>query len=200
MADRGGLGLLCPGSALAVRLLVMSWRPLRVAEGDRVPDGFSGPALGQPLPGYLSRAEPRLRRRSRQPFMHFFIFLDVVILLIGTSLLALHEYVSSYLVSREAIVEVAMEMGGLLLIAGIIWALVRRYIQRVPRLEHRLEDAVVPIGLLIVALSGFLLEGWRLATQKPPWAHWSFVGAWIAGWVPEGAAAPPTLISGGGTP
>ena len=94
-----------------------------------------------------------------------------------------------------------MEVGGLLLVAGVVWALVRRYLQQVPRLERRLEDAVVPVGLLIVAISGFLLEGIRLAAQKPPWAHWSFVGAWIAGMVPEQAAAwPPTLISGGAMP
>ncbi|MDR3555343.1 MAG: (Fe-S)-binding protein [Syntrophobacteraceae bacterium] len=59
---------------------------------------------------------------------------------------------------------------------GIAWALVRRYIQCVPRLERRLEDALVPIWLLVIVLSGFFLEGVRLAAQGPQWADWSFVG------------------------
>ena len=37
-----------------------------------------------------------------------------------------------------------MEVAGLTLLAGVLWALVRRYLQRVPRLERRLEDALVP--------------------------------------------------------
>ena len=122
--------------------------------------------------------------------MHLLIFWGFVILFIGTSLLAVHEYWSSFLVGKgHLLFEVSMEVGGLILLAGIIWALVRRYIQRIPRLERRLEDALVPLGLLLVVCSGFLLEGIRLAAQKPPWGYWSFVGSWIAGFVPERAAA-----------
>jgi Fe-S oxidoreductase/nitrate reductase gamma subunit len=113
--------------------------------------------------------------------MHLSIFWGFVILFIGTSLLAMHEYLYPYLVgNRYLLFEVSMEVGGLLLLAGIIWALVRRYLQRIPRLEHRLEDIVVPIWLLMVVFSGFTLEGLRLASQQPPWGQWSFAGSWIA--------------------
>jgi len=180
-------------AALAVGLLVIGlaahlrvW--LKSAPGARTV--FSGQALGQAfLDIFLGRTVFKGERQAG--LMHFLIFWGFIVLLIGTSLLALHEYVSSCLVGRSHLLfEVAMEIGGLLLIAGIIWAMIRRYVQRVPRLEHRLEDAVVPIGLLVVALSGFLLEGIRLAAQKPPWAHWSFAGFWIAGLIPEGTAGP----------
>ena len=121
--------------------------------------------------------------------MHFLLFWGFIILLIGTSLLALHEYVTSFLAGgNHLLFEVAMEVGGLLLLAGVLWALIRRYVQQVPRLERRLEDAVIPLGLLIVVVSGFLLEGFRLAAQNPPWAAWSFVGFRIAGLIPEGSA------------
>ncbi|MFH0787789.1 MAG: (Fe-S)-binding protein, partial [Pseudomonadota bacterium] len=121
--------------------------------------------------------------------MHFFIFWGFVLLTIGTSLLAIHEYVHPYLIGKAHLLfEGAMEIGGLILLSGIVWALVRRYIQRVPRLEQRMEDGLVPLWLLLVVLSGFLLEGLRLASQKPPWGHWSFVGSEIAGWVSAGAA------------
>jgi Fe-S oxidoreductase/nitrate reductase gamma subunit len=120
---------------------------------------------------------------------HFLIFWGFVILFIGTSLLLVHDHFYSFLVGKNYLLfKPAMEVGGLSLSAGIIWALVRRYIQRVPRLERRLEDAVVPLWLLVMTLSGFLLEGLRLAAQRPPWGNWSFVGSLIGGLVPAGAA------------
>ena len=33
--------------------------------------------------------------------------------------------------------------------------------------------------LLLVVLSGFIVEGLRLAAQQPPWGAWSFVGGWM---------------------
>jgi heterodisulfide reductase subunit C/nitrate reductase gamma subunit len=121
--------------------------------------------------------------------MHAFLFWGFVVLTIGTTLLLVHEHLSSFLAGTSHLLfEISMEIGGLILLAGIAWALVRRYLQRVSRLERRLEDALVPLWLLIVVCSGFLLEGVRLAVQKPAWAAWSFVGAWTAGFLSPGVA------------
>ena len=121
--------------------------------------------------------------------MHSALFWGFVILFIGTCLLMIHEYLYSFLKGKNHLLfEVSMEVGGLVLLAGIIWALVRRYVQRVSRLERRLEDGLVPLGLLMVVLSGFALEALRLASQKPAWGHWSFAGAWAAGFISDSAA------------
>jgi Fe-S oxidoreductase/nitrate reductase gamma subunit len=121
--------------------------------------------------------------------MHAFIFWGFVVLTIGTTILLVHEHLSSFLAGTSHLLfEITMEIGGLILLAGILWALVRRYLQRVSRLERRLEDALVPLWLLVVVCSGFILEGVRLASQKPAWASWSFVGAWAAGFVSPGLA------------
>jgi Fe-S oxidoreductase/nitrate reductase gamma subunit len=121
--------------------------------------------------------------------MHTFIFWGFVILTVGTTLLLVHEHLYPFLVGKSHLLfEISMEIGGLILLAGILWALVRRYIQRVSRLERRLEDALVPLWLLVVIGSGFILEGVRLASQKPAWSHWSFVGAWAASFVSPGTA------------
>jgi Fe-S oxidoreductase/nitrate reductase gamma subunit len=112
--------------------------------------------------------------------MHLFLFWGFSSLFIGTALLSIHDYLFPFLRGTTYLIfSLAMEAGGLMLVAGILWALIRRYIQRVPRLERRLEDALVPAWLLLVGLSGFLVEGLRLAYQQPPWGEWSFMGGWM---------------------
>jgi nitrate reductase gamma subunit len=180
-----GLAALAVGLLIAgVGAYVVVWR--KSTSESRI--AFSGQALKQTvLDVLLGRSV--FKGNPAAGLMHFFIFWGFVLLTIGTSLLAIHEYLHPYLAGNAHLLfEVSMEIGGLILLAGIVWALVRRYIQRVPRLEHRLEDGLVPLWLLIVVLSGFLLEGLRLASQKPPWGHWSFVGFWIAGWITRGTA------------
>jgi Fe-S oxidoreductase/nitrate reductase gamma subunit len=121
--------------------------------------------------------------------MHSFIFWGFIILTLGTMLLLIHEHLYPILVGKSHLAfELSMEIGGLILLVGVGWALVRRYVQRVSRLEHRAEDAIVPVWLLVVVVSGFVLEGVRLASQQPPWDHWSFAGAWIAGLVSNSTA------------
>ncbi|VBB46632.1 putative Fe-S oxidoreductase [uncultured Desulfatiglans sp.] len=111
--------------------------------------------------------------------MHLFIFWGFLSLFIGTTVLAVHHYLVAFLTGTTYLIfSVAMEIAGLMLLAGLLWALVRRYMQRVPRLERRLEDAVVPLWLLVVGLSGFLLEGLRLSYEQPVWGGWSFAGGW----------------------
>jgi len=112
--------------------------------------------------------------------MHLFLFWGFTALFIGTALLSIHEWIFSFLTGSVYLVfSLAMEIGGIVLLAGILWALIRRYIQRVPRLEGRFEDALVPAWLLLVALSGFIVEALRLASQQPQWGGWSFGGWWM---------------------
>jgi Fe-S oxidoreductase/nitrate reductase gamma subunit len=121
--------------------------------------------------------------------MHLLLFWGFLILFMGTALLFVHDYLFSFLTGTAYLVfSMTMEMGGLMFIAGILWALIRRYIQRVSRLERRLEDALVPAWLLLIGLSGFMVEGFRLASQQPAWASWSFVGGWIGMMVSPGGA------------
>jgi len=109
--------------------------------------------------------------------MHLLIFWGFLFLFVGTTVLAIHHYVTSFLQGTAHLVfSFSMELAGIMLLAGILWALIRRYLQRVARLERRLEDALVPLWLLLIVLSGFMLEALRLSAQQPAWGAWSFVG------------------------
>ena len=121
--------------------------------------------------------------------MHLFLFWGFTSLFIGTALLFIHDYLFTFLTGTTYLFfSLALEVGGIMLFAGVLWALIRRYIERVPRLERRLEDALVPAWLLLVGLSGFAAEGLRLASQKPAWGEWSFVGWWIGSLVSASTA------------
>ena len=174
------MGLLVVGVAAHVRVWLKSAPKGKVA--------FSGEALKRTISDVVLGLRV-LKGEVPAGIMHALIFWGFVILTIGTTILVIHEHLLSFLAGKSHLLfEISMEIGGLILLAGILWALVRRYLQRVSRLERRLEDAVVPLWLLIVVCSGFFLEAVRLAVQKPTWAQWSFVGAWAAGFVSPGTA------------
>ncbi len=142
---------------------------------------FSGDALKRMILDIFSGRRV-LQGDIAAGIMHLLLFWGFLSLFVGTSLLAVHHYLISFLEGTSyQVFSLAMEVGGLMLLAGVIWALIRRYFQRVSRLERRLEDALVPAWLLLVALSGFVLEGLRLASQQPSWGAWSFAGVWVGG-------------------
>ncbi len=109
--------------------------------------------------------------------MHGCILWGFITLFIGTVLVAVDHWAIQFLKGRlYLILEFVLDVAGLLLIVGLLWALVRRYLQRVPRLEKGLTHAGIPLLLVIVALTGYLTEGCRLAAQNPLWGPWSFMG------------------------
>jgi len=109
--------------------------------------------------------------------MHLLILWGFLVLFAGTVLLTLHHYVLSFLEGPVYLFfSACLEIAGGMLVVGLLWAMIRRYVQRVPRLERRPEDFLVPLWLLLAALSGFLTEGIRLAAQAPTGAGWSFFG------------------------
>jgi Fe-S oxidoreductase/nitrate reductase gamma subunit len=68
---------------------------------------------------------------------------------------------------------------GLMFVAGIVWAIGRRYIQRPYRIriKNRPEDAVILGTLLLLGVSGFVAEGFRIALEgRPAYEKWSYVG------------------------
>ncbi len=67
---------------------------------------------------------------------------------------------------------------GLIVIAALIWAAIRRYVIKPFRLEPVGSKGAAVILLLIFALMivGFCVEGFRLLAEDKPFADWAFVG------------------------
>ena len=71
------------------------------------------------------------------------------------------------------------DAAGLLFVIGVAWAIGRRYIQRPYRIriKTRPEHALILIVLLLIGLTGFAAETFRIAeVGRPEFERWSFVG------------------------
>jgi nitrate reductase gamma subunit len=69
---------------------------------------------------------------------------------------------------------------GLMLLLGIVLAALRRFVLRPAQQSSNQADAVLLAFLLLAVLTGFSLEGLRLALLPPQVARWSFVGRLFA--------------------
>ncbi len=141
-----------------------------------------------------------LRDRSAG-VMHSLIYYGFVILLAGTITLEIDNLAPERLKFLRGNTYLAysfvLELAGVAFLAGLVWAVARRYGVRPYRLrvKTRAEDAITLFTLFTVGISGFLVEGARIALAgSPAFERWSFVGYSVArvgfGWVPADALVP----------
>jgi len=75
------------------------------------------------------------------------------------------------------------DLAGVVFLVGIAWAIGRRYIQRPYRIRIKTkpEDAAILATFLVIGVTGFLVEGFRIALDgMQPHEEWSFVGYRLA--------------------
>ncbi|MCX5895732.1 MAG: respiratory nitrate reductase subunit gamma [Proteobacteria bacterium] len=119
-------------------------------------------------------------------FMHFCIFMGFIGLL---ALTAWEAFLADIMPANSALVRVFFNNGGKLildvwgevfgtmLLAGIVIAVLRRYVFKVAQLDTILKDTTSIVLLLIITLSGFIAEAFRLmAAAGSPDLAYSFVG------------------------
>ncbi len=83
------------------------------------------------------------------------------------------------------------DLAGLVFLGGILWAIFRRYVQRPYRIriKSRPEHVVILSTFLVIAVTGFGAEMFRIAVEgTPDYERWSFVGYPLAQLV-DGASA-----------
>jgi Fe-S oxidoreductase len=153
------LGQAEPGTATPLQQLAQAARPQRLGELIRT-------ALFQ----------SRLAGDAAALLMHQAIFWGMLVLFLGTVLATIDQDVAQLLWGRQILsgrfyvwFEFALDIFGIALLAGVALAAYRRYVWRLPRLHapptgSRLWDAFPLLSLLgLVAITGFLVEGLRLA-------------------------------------
>jgi Fe-S oxidoreductase/nitrate reductase gamma subunit len=124
-------------------------------------------------------------RILRKPFpgiMHLFIFGGFVVLAFATSIVAIQADlgINVFKGSLYLFIKFTANLFGLLALVGIGMASWRRYVKRSPSLDNKTEDAIPLILIAFLLVTGFLIEGVRMASVHDPWSQWGFVGAWLA--------------------
>jgi Fe-S oxidoreductase/nitrate reductase gamma subunit len=124
------------------------------------------------------------RRFLRDPYpgvMHLVIFWGFVILLLASAVDAVTHYIIGHISGAPYLwFKLIVNIGGILILIGIIMAAFRRYVLRPKRLNTMLDDG---IGMALIAgmlITGFMVEGLRQAATEisihPDWAVWTVGG------------------------
>lgn len=124
----------------------------------------------------------------REPFpgvMHLIVFWAFLSFLAATIADFIHHYVFHFLEGGVYLwFSLIVDTLGLLALLAILGFAVRRYIQRPTLLDNRPTDAMTLALVFLLILTGFLVEGSRVAAtemiETPQYAPWS-IGGWICG-------------------
>ncbi len=121
--------------------------------------------------------------------MHLAIFWSMVILFFGTVLATIDWDVTHLIFGFQFLkgkfylfYELILDIAGICLILALGMAIYRRYLLHPERLKNVItptlkgDSLYLLIVLLLIAITGFIVEALRLVVQNPSWAKWSFCG------------------------
>jgi Fe-S oxidoreductase/nitrate reductase gamma subunit len=125
-----------------------------------------------------------LLRDSAAGLMHSMIYFGFLVLLGVTTVLEVDHQLPEDLKFLHGRVYMAYafigDLAGLVFLIGIVWAVVRRYVQRPYRIriKSKPEHALILATFFVLGVTGFLAEGFRIAeTGQPSFEKWSFIGS-----------------------
>ncbi len=109
---------------------------------------------------------------------HFLIFGGCIVFLLGAFLDAVSHYTFDFMHGGFYLgYSVVVDGFGILAIIGVVMAIVRRYVNKPKRLDNKWDDLTALLLILVVVLTGFVIEGLRIAATELPenvsWAPWS---------------------------
>lgn len=142
-------------------------------------------------------AQLRILRETYAGVLHASMSWGFAILFVATCMVMLQEYLGIQTMRGPFylyFMSLVVDLFGILAVVGTGMALFRRWVVRPARLsEPRRSNGLVILVLLLflVLLSGFVVEGLRIAATRDPWALWS-PGGWLTGLVFQGMT-PATL-------
>ena len=99
------------------------------------------------------------------------------ILFLGTAGRTLNYYIVQFLEGGIWLLfSLILDLAGFLLLVGTGFGLYRKYIGKPERMVKSSQDGILLGLLFLVVISGFIVEGIRIAVLNPPAADWSPVG------------------------
>ena len=141
----------------------------------------------------------RMKTLLRDPaagLMHSMIYYGFLVLFAGTVTLEIDHLLPAdwkFLTGRfYQGFSFVLDVFALVFIAGLVWAMARRYVMRSQRLrgKTRPEDAWTLLLLLLIGVTGLAVEAARLSAEgRPDFEAWSFAGYSLSYLVPGSIAS-----------
>ena len=124
-----------------------------------------------------------LLRDSAAGLMHSMIYFGFMVLLGVTTVLEVDHQIPQSAKFLHGSTYMAYsfvgDLAGTVFLVGIVWAILRRYVQRPYRIRIKTkpEHAVILGVFFLIGASGFFAEGFRIASvESPGYEKWSFIG------------------------
>jgi Fe-S oxidoreductase len=122
-------------------------------------------------------------RRLYPGAFHAMIFWGIIVLTIATTVVMIDYDFGIpimrgrfYLVFQSLVVDVF----GVLAMVGVGMAAARRWIARPTHLVYTRQASAILLVVFAILVTGFLIEGWRIAATDDPWGGWSPFGNLVA--------------------
>jgi nitrate reductase gamma subunit len=121
-------------------------------------------------------------RSTLRGVMLIFVYWGFFILLIGTVIVALDYDFGLHILKGQfyLVYSLVLDIAGGFALISLLFSILRRYLFSRHEVVSSWDDTVVLVLLFLVMLSGFCVEGTRLARLGPPLADWSPAGALFA--------------------
>lgn len=121
---------------------------------------------------YYALFQRRILEKSYQGLMHTGIFYGLGLLFIGTLLVLVQADFGIIILTGwfYKVFSLVMDIAGMALLIGLLMAIFRRYVLRPAELDRQFDDLNVIGLLLLITLTGFTLEGFRIALTEIPQA------------------------------
>jgi len=146
-------------------------------------DRFDRPAERLKMLLKHALGQRRTIREQYAGFFHTFIYTGFIILTAATTVVML-DYDFGFSIMRGAFYlyfqSFVVDVFGALVLIGVGVAAVRRLVIRPEKLVYTDEALLILASIFLIALTGFLIEGWRIAATNDPWGAWSPFGYLVA--------------------
>lgn len=118
--------------------------------------------------------------------LHTVLAIGFFLLFLGTALATLDWDIGHYMVGTQFLqgnvylaYKFVLDMAGVAVLLALFVGALRRY-RKGSKARRDLKFLVAYVSLAVVALTGFVVEGLRLAVEQPAWMHFSPVGTLVA--------------------
>jgi len=122
-------------------------------------------------------AHARILKDLYPGLIHLLLFLGFVI---PFTVMVITQFIFTLPSVPARLLSLALDLIGLAAILSLLLAIYRRYVTRPSRLDNQSEDLIALVLILLILLTGFVVEGLRLAVIGQDSQAWAPIGKAIA--------------------